>query len=427
MNKNNKTDSNILYSWIFPEIFLRVRAIFLLFKSSEVSKSRSLFARIRRFLSLLDRRDRRCMTRILRTCIRRRARWILLQPQPNSSFRFLISSSTRASMFLLRTESLLSVYLRMELQRLCRYVLMRRENQRAVEARLKYLILGSFRSGLFLLGIGMIYRREGTLVFWPKEELSLGLRLMARALFFKAGRRPFHFWVADVYQGAPTLSRAFLRSVRKRGILGLRMTLPIPSYRLWVVARSSMLIGVLGAIPQSHLKRLFRYSSIAQVGYVLLGLLGAGKRRVVIFVRIYLRTVLHRFGIFLSHTTFSQLQRSFSISFQTQVALTFFSLTGIPPLAGFLAKARVFQSARERGEFGRMVFRVIASILGAVYRLRIIQNLFFQMNSMPSQKRLSSKEIPRTRRRLLSTTSLLLTRGLFFLFTFSSLFLQKKR
>nr|QIV68123.1 NADH dehydrogenase subunit 2 [Marsupiomonas sp. NIES 1824] len=422
--------------WMIPETFLSVRAMYLLFAEpsrnarraqANPSKQRSLYLAIRASLRLLDLRDRACLTRVIRRTMRRGARWILLAHRPEQerkegkvSFSFLVTSRTRASMFMLRTESLLSLYLRLELQRLCRYVLVRRENQRAVEARLKYLILGAFRSGLLLLGLGMVYARQGTLLVWPSLEersplLRLRLSCVTRALFFKAGRRPFHFWVPDVYQGRPTLARAYLRTVRKRGIVGLLLTLPIPALGLWRRARRSMILGVFGAIPQSHLKRLFRYSSIAQVGYVFLGLLGVGKTRVVRFLSIYLVTALHRFGIFLlptPRTTFAHLHRSSSLAVKRQVTLTFFSLAGVPPLLGFVRKASVLQSARERGEMARVAVGLRASLVGAYYSLRVVQTLFAPLQELPCRVRLATKEVPSMLRGLLSSASLLLPRAL---------------
>ena len=443
---------------MFPEIFLGMSSMFLLFSpkrnpfstSANNSKVRRLILGGRTVLTLLDLRNRACVSNILRTRMRRTSRRILLlhgesrtraqavstnsrrrlEAPKEMSFRFLVTCRTRASMFLIRTESLLSMYLRLELQRLCRYVLTRRENQRAVEARLKYLILGAFRSGLLLLGLAMIYRRQGTLTFWPGSMslprnsmggrvFSRGMALTRRGLFFKAGRRPFHFWVPDVYQGTPTLSRAYFRTVTKRGILGLLMTLPIPAARLWLVARVSMLLGVLGAIPQSHLKRLFRYSSIAQVGYMCLGLLGIqtlGKTRVVRFLGVYMITGLHRFRVFFAppgYTTFADLEESTFLGLKVQMRRTFFSLAGIPPLLGFAAKARVLQHARQVGEYGRIRVALLSSVIGTFYSLKVIQILFFQEERLPCRQRRARKEIPRVLRRILSRPSLLIGTYLF--------------
>jgi len=420
----------------FSEYFLSVRAMYLLFSSESrdsynLSKQRRIYRRRRSFLSLLDLRNRACVTSLLRTRMARRARWILFlhastAKTKDRSFRFLILRSTRASMFMLRTESLLSIYLRIELQRICRYVLRRRENQRAVEARLKYLILGAFRSGILLFGLPLIYRRSGTLrigcfatTIYESELFTAGMTLLRRGLFFKAGRRPFHFWVPDVYQGIPTLSRAYFRTVSKRRMLGLLLILPISTTRIWRVRRRSMLLGVLGAIPQFHLKRLYRYSSIAQVGYICLGLLSVEKMSgvrtratagVIRYLLIYIRTTLHRFSVFAvpSYTTFAHMQESSYVGMKVQMRLVFFSLAGIPPLLGFRAKARVLQNASYVGEMRRVRLALLASSIGVFYSLKMIQTMFYRPVSKTMRR-----EIPRVQRTFLCRPVIFLTTGLF--------------
>jgi len=414
---------------MFPEIFLIGRAIFLLFRDAKNrSKQGRRFLRIAAFLRLMDRRNRVCSTSLLRIRMRRRSRWILFlhseKKRKDIRFAFLVTRRTRAGMFMLRTESLLSIYLRIELQRLCRYVLTRRENQRAVEARLKYLLLGAFRSGLILLGLARLYRRQGTITLWPmvglfqESELARrGIVFLRAGLFFKAGRRPFHYWVPDVYQGTPTLTRAYFRTVRKRGILRLLLTLPIPARMLWRVRRRSMLIGVLGAIPQTHLKRLFRYSSIAQVGYMCLGLLGGsilGKSRVVRYIIIYMITSLHRFGVFArpsGYTTFSEIEASSFAGLKIQMRRVFFSLAGLPPLLGFRGKARVLQNALEVGERRRVRIALISSVLGVFYSLKIVRKLY--RSRLPCVELRRRKEISRTSRTFLCRPVILLATGLF--------------
>jgi len=436
LQKKGKLYFYFLMTRMFPELFLSLSAMYLLFlPKKEVRSSshrRRVFLGVRTFLSLIDLRNRACISSLLRTRMRRASAWILLlrgnqahqERKAQSTFPFLIVCRTRAAMFMLRTDSLLSIYLRLELQRLCRYVMTRRENQRAVEARLKYLILGAFRSGLLLFGMALIYRSQATLTTWPRlshgpEESTLlrGLTFLRRGLFFKAGRRPFHFWVPDVYARSPTLTRTYFRTVRKRGILGVLMSLPLPTRMLWRVRCISMLLGVLGAIPQTHLKRLFRYSSIAQVGFMRLGLLGSsalGKTRVVRYILVYLRTGLHAFSIFLSPTssgsitTFRDLKESMHGGLKLQVRITFFSLAGLPPLLGFFAKASVLQYAAELGEFRRVRIALLASIIGRYYSLKVIQRMYMDYQSIPCRSRRASKELGPILSSLLCTPSVLL-------------------
>ena len=377
---------------------------------------------------LLDLRNSACVSSVLRVCMSGCTTALLLlhstshthgSSEKGVPMRFLMLCRTAASMYMLRTDSLLSMYLCLELRRLCRYVMTRREHQRAVEAILKYLILGAFRSGLILLGMGLMYSTYGT-VTWPAARIqdpmyNAGLARFCRGLFFKAGRRPFHYWVPDVYAGTPTLTRAYFATVRKAGVLGLLASVPIPSTLLWVVRVWSMLLGVLGAIPQVNLKRMFRYSSIAQVGYMCLCLLGVqalGKTRMIYFMRIYMLSGLHRFGVFLhGFTTYADLARNENRRLKFQVRLMFFSLAGIPPLLGFFAKARVLQYAWGVSEYILVFAALLSSVIGVTYSLKVVVSLYTTSLNGPCIEKKASVPVSPINRSLLCRSSTLLASG----------------
>lgn len=422
---------------MLPELFLCVRAMRVLLLPvrttdvrtyGAVSRTRRRSRGLRTLACLSDLRNSACVSGVLRAMMRACTTALLLLHSTSAAhgpsdkgmpMRFLMLCRTSASMYLLRTDSLLSMYLCLELRRLCRYVMTRREHQRAVEARLKYLILGAFRSGLILFGMALMYASSGV-VAWPSTDsrdslYTVGVIRFTAGLFFKAGRRPFHYWVPDIYAGTPTLTRAYFATVRKAGILGLLASISIPSRFLWVVRAISMLIGVLGAIPQVNLKRMFRYSSIAQVGYLCLGLLGVqalGKTRIVYFLVIYMVTGIHRFRVFLHGTTsYRDLAVSRHGSMNLSVALLFFSLAGIPPLMGFFTKARILQYAWGIHEYRLVGVALLSSVLGVVYSLQVVVSLYTSTLTRRCVETKASEVLSPIHRTLLRSASTVLGTG----------------
>lgn len=316
----------------------------------------------------------------------------------------------------------LVVYLGLELMSLSLYALvaMRRDHPAATEAAMKYFVLGALASGFLLYGLSMMYGATGTLEI-PKvfeaiatgrinhEVLVLGIVFVVAGLAFKLGAAPFHMWVPDVYQGAPTAVTlliggapkfaAFAITIRLlvEGMLGLAVDW---QQMFIVLAVASLAIGNIAAIAQSNLKRMLAYSTIAQMGFVLLGLsagvvsgntLSAGNAysSALFYIVAYVLTTLGTFGLImvLSRQGFESeeitdlaglARRSPWIAGVMTVFM--FSLAGVPPMVGFFAKLSVIQALVTTNVTGYLVLAIAAvlfSLIGAFYYLRVVKVMWF--------------------------------------------------
>ena len=326
-----------------------------------------------------------------------------------------ISVMTSANNFLV-------VYLGLELMSLSLYALtaLRRDHAVSTEAAMKYFVLGALASGFLLYGLSMMYGATGTLeiprVFERiatgrinKEVLIFGVVFVVAGLGFKLGAVPFHMWVPDVYQGAPTSVTlliggapklaAFAITIRLlvEGMLGLA----IDWQQMFVVlAVGSLVVGNLAAIAQTNLKRMLAYSTISQMGFVLLGLsagvvsgntLSAGNAysSAMFYLVSYVLTTLGTFGmiLYLSRQGFeSEEVDDFAGLNQRSpwaagvMAIFLFSLAGIPPMVGFYAKLAVLQALVTTNVTGYIVLAVVAvlmSLVGAFYYLRVVKVMYF--------------------------------------------------
>jgi NADH-quinone oxidoreductase subunit N len=316
----------------------------------------------------------------------------------------------------------LVVYLGLELMSLSLYALvaLRRDHPAATEAAMKYFVLGALASGFLLYGMSMMYGATGSLdineVFKAigtgrinKPVLILGTVFVVAGLGFKLGAVPFHMWVPDVYQGAPTAITlliggapklaAFAVTVRLlvEGMLGLAVDW---QQMLVVLSVGSMALGNLAAIAQSNLKRMLAYSTIAQMGFLLLGLLSGvvngntlsaanAYSSSMFYVVTYVLTTLGTFGMIMllsrqgleaEHIDdFKGLSRR-SPWFAGVMAIFMFSLAGIPPTVGFYAKLSVLQALVSTNDTGLITLAVVAvlfSLVGAFYYLRLVKVMFF--------------------------------------------------
>ena len=332
-----------------------------------------------------------------------------------------ISVMTSANNFLV-------VYLGMELMSLSLYALaaLRRDHAVSTEAAMKYFVLGALASGFLLYGLSMMYGATGTLeiprVFERiatgkinKEVLVFGVVFVVAGLGFKLGAVPFHMWVPDVYQGAPTpvtlliggapKLAAFAMTVRLlvEGMLGLA----IDWQQMFVVlAVASLVIGNLAAIAQTNLKRMLAYSTISQMGFVLLGLsagvvsgntLSAGNAysSAMFYMVTYVLTTLGTFGMimFLSRQGFEAEEVDDFAGLNQRapwaagvMAIFLFSLAGIPPMVGFYAKLAVLQALVSTNVPGYIVLAVVAvvmSLIGAFYYLRLVKVMYFDAPKTP--------------------------------------------
>ena len=327
-------------------------------------------------------------------------------------------------LLMISANNLLVIYLGLELQALSLYTLvaLRRDDARSSEAAMKYFVLGALASGFLLYGMSMLYGATGTLDINELADrigtghvasrlaLVFGTVFIVAGLAFKFGAVPFHMWVPDVYQGAPTPITMLIGSAPKLAIfaVGFRILveglLPIAvdwQRMLILLAVASLVLGNLAAIAQSNLKRMLAYSTIAQMGFVLLAMLsGVVDGRVMaavnsysagmFYVITYALTTLGTFGIILllSRQGFEAeeiadlrgLNRR-SPWYAFVMLLMMFSLAGIPPTVGFYAKLVVLQSLLGDSLQGPMlwlaIIAVMFSLVGAFYYLRVVKVMYF--------------------------------------------------
>jgi NADH-quinone oxidoreductase subunit N len=326
-------------------------------------------------------------------------------------FPVLALFSTVGMMLMASAGSLMTLYLGLELQSLAIYVLaaFARDNVRSSEAGLKYFVLGALASGLLLYGISLVYGFTGTMSFAnlvqalhdPTQVSAgavIGMVFIVAGLAFKVSAVPFHMWTPDVYQGAPTPVTAFMGTAPKVAAMALLVrTLAQPMAALpWselivLVSLASMLLGSLAAIAQSNVKRLMAYSSIGHMGYALIGLAAGtanGVRGVLIYLLIYVFMNLGTFGCIIAmRRNGRQVERIADLAglgrsdpaLALALAVFMFSMAGIPPLAGFFAKFYVFLSAVQQGYWTLAIVGVLTSVVGAVYYIRIVKLMYFDV------------------------------------------------
>jgi NADH-quinone oxidoreductase subunit N len=315
-------------------------------------------------------------------------------------------------MVMISASHLLLLYLGLELLSLSLYsmVALQRDSASATEAAMKYFVLGALASGLLLYGMSMIYGATGTMQIGqiasaisvaehPKVwVLGLGVAFIVAGLGFKLGAVPFHMWVPDVYQGAPTAVTLFIGSAPKLATFALVMRLLVSGLEslvadwqqmLLILAVLSMALGNITAIVQTSLKRMLAYSAISHMGFLLLGILAGdlnGYGAAMFYVVVYVLMSLAAFGmiLLLSREGFEadQLddfkglnQRSPWYAFL--MLLTMLSMAGVPPMVGFYAKLSVLQAVLAVGYVWLAIVAVLFSLVGAFYYLRVVKLMYF--------------------------------------------------
>ena len=308
--------------------------------------------------------------------------------------------------------NLLTLYLGLELMALPTYALvaMRHNNEKSVEAAIKYFILGALASGFLLYGMSMLYGVTGSLdlieifkiVADPRVNhlvMAFGLVFIVAGLAFKLGVVPFHMWVPDVYQGAPTAVTLMIAAAPKLAAFALLFRLLIntllPLLGDWqpmlvILAVLSLVLGNVTAIAQTNLKRMLAYSAIAQMGFVLLGMLSVFDEHAfsasLFYVITYVLTTLGSFGLLMvlsrkGHDceTLDDLkglnQKHPWFAFIGLVMM--FSLAGIPPTVGFAAKLGVLEALVDAEHTFLAIVAVMASLVGAFYYLRVVKVMYF--------------------------------------------------
>jgi len=321
----------------------------------------------------------------------------------------LIALSVVGMMVMVSAGDLMALYMGLELQSLALYVVasMRRDSIKSTEAGLKYFVLGALSSGLLLFGASLVYGFAGTTLFsgilnaaegQAPVGLLIGLVLVISGLAFKVSAVPFHMWTPDVYEGAPTPVTAFFATAPKVAALGLFARVVHDAFGgvvgdwqqvLAALSLLSMFLGAVAAIGQTDIKRLMAYSSIAHMGYALMGLAAGtafGVQAMLVYVAIYVAMNVGTFAFILSMERGGQPVtdiRSLNMYSRAEpgralaMLILLFSLAGVPPLLGFFGKLYVLRAAYEGGLAWLAVAGVIASVIGAFYYLRIVYYMYF--------------------------------------------------
>ncbi len=325
-------------------------------------------------------------------------------------FVLLMLFATLGMMIMVSANHFVSLYLGLEILALSTYtmVALNRDSATATEAAMKYFILGALASGLLLYGMSMIYGATGSLdvaVIAKTIEFSrandplvtFGLVFVVAGLAFKLGVVPFHMWVPDVYEGAPTPMAMFIGSASKIAafgflvrILGDALSGAAHDWQgmLVILAVASLAVGNIIAIAQTNFKRMLAYSTISHMGFLLLGILAGtkvGYAASMFYIIAYAITSLAAFGIImlLSRDGFEADKlddlkglndRSPWVAFLMLV--TMFSMAGIPPFVGFFAKLSVLEAVLEVGYTWLVVYAVLMSVIGAFYYLRVVKLMY---------------------------------------------------
>jgi NADH-quinone oxidoreductase subunit N len=323
-------------------------------------------------------------------------------------YPILILLATTGMLMLISAADLIALYLGFELMSLALYVMaaIDRDNARSTEAGLKYFVLGALSSGMLLYGASLIYGFTGTVSFVGIAQavgngglgLIFGLVFLFAGLCFKVSAVPFHMWTPDVYQGAPTPVTAFFAAAPKVAGIAIFMRVSIAAFpgiaAQWqqiivFVSIASMALGSFAAIGQRNIKRLMAYSSIAHMGFALVGLAAGtsdGIQGVLVYMAIYVAMTLGTFACIISMrrqgkpvediSDLAGLARTKPVM-AFFFAMLMFSMAGVPPLAGFFAKFYVFLAAIQAGLFTLAVLGVISSVVGAYYYLMIVKTMYF--------------------------------------------------
>jgi len=333
----------------------------------------------------------------------------------------LILLSTLGMMLMAATAELISIYIALELTSISLYALVGfLKDRKSTEASLKYLLLGATASGVLLYGMALVFGVTGTTqlgeiasvlggmtapALMANPALMLGIVLIIGGAGFKIAAVPFQMWVPDVYEGAPTTITAFLSVASKAAGFALVLRVFFTAFQIpWLsqnwglifawLAVVSMTIGNLAAIPQSNIKRLLGYSSIAQAGYLMVGVAAmgfastqsvTGQSGVMFFLASYAFTNI---GAFIAIIAITNKVNSDEISDFTGMmkrsplvalglTLCLISLIGMPPAAGFMAKFYIFSAAVQQGLVWLVIIAVINSVISAYYYLRVVKVMWF--------------------------------------------------
>ncbi|MFP7673304.1 NADH-quinone oxidoreductase subunit NuoN [Marivita sp. S0852] len=325
-------------------------------------------------------------------------------------YPLLIALATVGMMMMVSAGDLMALYMGLELQSLALYVVasLRRDSLKSTEAGLKYFVLGALSSGMLLYGASLVYGYSGTTLFSGiiqtavHGDLSLGLLFglvfLISGLAFKVSAVPFHMWTPDVYEGSPTPVTAFFATAPKVAAMALFARVMHDAFGgavsdwsqvIALLSVLSMFLGAIAAIGQTDIKRLMAFSSIAHMGYALMGLAAGtvlGVQAMLIYMAIYVTMNVGTFAFILSMERDGQpVSNIASLNMYSKrepgkalaMLVLLFSLAGVPPLVGFFGKLYVLRAAYDAGLAWLAIAGVIASVIGAFYYLRIVFYMYF--------------------------------------------------
>ena len=324
-------------------------------------------------------------------------------------YPLLVALSVVGMMVMVSAGDLMALYMGLELQSLALYVVasLQRDDKRSTEAGLKYFVLGALSSGLLLYGASLVYGFSGTTLFsgilsTVSHDVPLGLLFglvfMLSGLAFKVSAAPFHMWTPDVYEGAPTPVTAFFATAPKVAAMALIARLVQDACGgisgqwgqvLAALSVASMFLGAIAAIGQTDIKRLMAYSSIAHMGFALMGLAAGGAggvQAMLIYMAIYVTMNVGTFAFILSMEkngrpvtdigALNQFSKREPLKALAMLVLLF-SLAGVPPMLGFFGKFYVLKAAVDADMAWLALSGAVASVIGAFYYLRIVFYMYF--------------------------------------------------
>jgi NADH-quinone oxidoreductase subunit N len=329
---------------------------------------------------------------------------------------YILLLSTLLGMFLMISSgNLLMFYLGLELSTIPLTALANfdLEKRQSSEAAMKFIISSAFSSGLLLFGISLVYGTTGTLIFSELPQYLNGspLQLFAFVLLmagfaFKISVAPFHLWTADVYEGSPVAVTAYLSVISKAAVLFVFVSALYTVFKplatawynmLFLLSTLTMLTGNLFAIRQHNLKRFLAFSSIAQVGFILIGITGssqAGITSVIYFVLVYVFSNLGAFGVIavVSSLTGRDNIEDYKGFYKNNpflawvMAISLFSLAGIPPAAGFFGKFFLLMAGAGKGNYLLITIAALNMIIALFYYLKVVSAMFMEKNEQPIEK-----------------------------------------
>lgn len=325
-------------------------------------------------------------------------------------YPLLVALASVGMMMMVSAGDLMSLYMGLELQSLALYVVasLRRDSAKSTEAGLKYFVLGALSSGLLLYGASLVYGYAGTTLFsgiirtaeagHVSIGLLFGIVFLISGLAFKVSAVPFHMWTPDVYEGSPTPVTAFFATAPKMAAMGLFARVLFDAFGgatgdwsqiIAMLSLLSMFLGAVAAIGQRNIKRLMAYSSIAHMGFALMGLAAGselGVQAMLIYMAIYVTMNVGTFAFILmlekdgqpvtdidALNLYSRAEPGKALA----MLVLLFSLAGVPPMLGFFGKLYVLRAAYESGLAWLAVAGVVASVIGAFYYLRIVYYMYF--------------------------------------------------